>query len=74
MINKNYKKVQEIYNIILPICIEFEESGKLVQVVKYCMDKRGANGGNCRSPRLPLSKAYCKKIDRLLEKAIDFMK
>jgi len=74
VINKNYKRAQEIYNVILPLCMELEESGKLVQVVKYCMDRRGANGGNFRSPRLPLSKEYCKKIDRLLEKAIDFMK
>lgn len=74
VINKNYKRAQEIYNVILPLCIELEESGKLVQVVKYCMDRRGANGGNFRSPRLPLSKEYCKKIDRLLEKAIEFMK
>jgi len=74
VINKNYKRAQEIYNVILPLCIELEESGKLVQVVKYCMDRRGANGGNFRSPRLPLSKEYCKKIDRLLEKAIEFVK
>jgi len=74
VINKNYKKAQEIYNVILPLCNELEESGKLVQVVKYCMDRRGANGGNFRSPRLPLSKEYCKKIDRLLEKAVEFMK
>ena len=74
VINKNYKRAQEIYNVILPLCIELEESGKLVQIIKYCMDRRGANGGNFRSPRLPLSKEYCKKIDRLLEKAIEFMK
>ena len=74
VINKNYKRAQEIYNVILPLCIELEESGKLVQIVKYCMDRRGANGGNFRSPRLPLSKEYCKKIDRLLEKAVEFMK
>jgi len=74
VINKNYKRAQEIYNVILPLCIELEETGKLVQIIKYCMDRRGANGGNFRSPRLPLSKEYCKKIDRLLEKAIEFMK
>ena len=74
VINKNYKRAQEIYNVILPLCIELEESGKLVQIIKYCMDRRGANGGNFRSPRLPLRKEYCKKIDRLLEKAIEFMK
>ena len=74
VINKNYKRAREIYNVILPLCNELEESGKLVQVVKYCMDRRGANGGNFRSPRLPLSKEYCKKIDRLLEKAVEFMK
>ena len=74
VINKNYKRAQEIYNVILPLCIELEESGKLVQIVKYCMDRRGVNGGNFRSPRLPLSKEYCKKIDRLLEEAIEFMK
>jgi len=38
------------------------------------MDRRGLNGGNSRFPRLPLSKAYCKKIDNLLERAIQFMK
>lgn len=74
VINKNYKRAQEIYNVMLPLCIELEESGKLVQIVKYCMDRRGVNGGNFRSPRLPLSKEYCKKIDRLLEKVIEFMK
>lgn len=74
VINKNYKRAQEIYNVILPLCIELEDSGKLVQIIKYCMDRRGANGGNFRSPRLPLNKEYCKKIDRLLEKAIEFMK
>ena len=45
-----------------------------MQIVKYCMDRRGVNGGNFRSPRLPLSKEHCKKIDRLLGKAIEFMK
>jgi 4-hydroxy-tetrahydrodipicolinate synthase len=74
VINKNYIRAKEIYNAILPICIELEDSGKLVQIVKYCMDRRGMNGGNFRSPRLPLSKEYCKKIDKLLEKAIGFMK
>ncbi|MBN2395410.1 MAG: 4-hydroxy-tetrahydrodipicolinate synthase [Candidatus Atribacteria bacterium] len=74
VINKNYKRAQEIYHAILPLCIELEESGKLVQIIKYCMDRRGVNGGNFRSPRLPLSKEYCKKIDRLLENAIEFMK
>lgn len=74
VINKNYKRAKEIYNVILPLCTELEESGKLVQIIKYCMDRRGANGGNFRSPRLPLSTEYCKKIDRLLEKAIEFMK
>jgi len=74
VINKNYKRAQEIYNVILPLCIELEDSGKLVQIIKYCMDRRGVNGGNFRSPRLPLNKEYCKKIDRLLEKAIEFMK
>jgi len=73
VINKNYKKAQEIYHVILPLCIELEESGKLVQIVKHCMDRRGVNGGNFRSPRLPLSKEYRKKIDRLLEKAVEFM-
>jgi len=74
VINKNYKRAQEIYNVILPLCIELEESGKLVQIVKHCMDKRGVNGGHCRFPRLPLSKEYANKIDGLLEKAIDYMK
>jgi len=74
LINKNYNRAKEIYNAILPLCIELEDSGKLVQVVKYCMDRRGMNGGNFRSPRLPLSKEYCKKIDQLLERAIEFMK
>ena len=74
VINKNYKRAQEICNVILPLCIELEKSGKLVQIVKHCMDKRGVNGGHCRFPRLPLSKEYANKIDGLLEKAIDYMK
>ena len=74
VINKNYKRAKEIYNALLPLCIELETSGKLVQIIKYCMDRRGVNGGNFRSPRLPLSKEYCKKIDRLLEKAVEFNK
>ncbi len=74
VLNKNYKRAQEIYHVILPLCIELEESGKLVQIVKHSMDRRGIKGGNFRSPRLPLSKEYTEKIDRLLAEAVEFMK
>ncbi len=70
VIKKDYKAARKIYNSILPLCIELESSGQLVQVVKYCMNKVGAYGGTFRAPRIPLSEEHCKKIDRMLEKAI----
>ncbi len=69
VLENDYKKASEIYYQILPICNELEQSGKLVQVLKYCMDKRGANGGNYRSPKQGLDKKYLKKLDKLIEKA-----
>jgi len=64
----DYKKATEIYYQILPICNELEQSGKLVQVIKYCMNKRGATGGNFRSPKRGLDREYLKKLDQLIEK------
>lgn len=72
--NEDYKRAKEIYNAMLPLCIEIEESGKLVQITKFCMERRGAIGGNSRPPRLPLSKEYCKKIELLFKNIIEFMK
>lgn len=65
---KDYDKAKEIYNKLLPFCIELESSGKLVQVVKYIMDKRGVCGGYSRSPKLPLTEEHKAKIDNMLEK------
>ena len=65
---KDYEKAKKIYNKLLPFCIELESSGKLVQVVKYIMDKRGACGGYSRSPKLPLTGEHKAKIDNMLEK------
>jgi 4-hydroxy-tetrahydrodipicolinate synthase len=68
VLNNDYQRAKEVYYQILPICNELEQSGKLVQVIKYCMDKRGAIGGNYRSPKRPLDKEYLQKLDRLIEK------
>ncbi|MGM0602421.1 MAG: 4-hydroxy-tetrahydrodipicolinate synthase [Bacillota bacterium] len=67
---KDYEKAKEIYNKLLPFCIELESSGKLVQVVKYIMDQRGACGGYSRSPKLPLTEAHKAKIDKMLKKVL----
>jgi len=67
--DKNYNEAKELYNKLLPFCIELEKSGKLVQVIKYLMDKRGIYGGYSRSPKLPLTMDHKKKIDRMLEKS-----
>lgn len=64
---KDYEKAKEIYNKLLPFCIELESSGKLVQVVKYIMDKRGVCGGNSRAPKLPLTDDHKAKIDKMLK-------
>ncbi len=64
----DYKKAKEIYNKLLPFCIELESSGKLVQVIKYIMDKRGMYGGYSRSPKLPLTEEHKKRINLMLKK------
>lgn len=64
--DKNYKEARKLYNKLLPFCIELEKSGKLVQVIKYLMDKRGACGGKSREPKLPLTKKHKEKLDKML--------
>lgn len=65
---KDYDKAREIYDKLLPFCKELEGSGKLVQVIKYLMDRRGAVGGYSRQPKLPLTKEHKYKLDRMLER------
>ena len=67
VVHNDYQKARKIYNKILPLCIELETCGKLVQLAKYCLSRRKSFGGNVRAPRLPLEKEYCKKIDQMLE-------
>jgi len=68
-VKKDYERARELYEKLLPFCIELETCGKLVQLTKYCLDQRGACGGYCRKPRLPLSEEYQQKIDRMLKGA-----
>ncbi|MFN2362743.1 MAG: 4-hydroxy-tetrahydrodipicolinate synthase, partial [Halarsenatibacteraceae bacterium] len=65
---KDYNKAREIYDKLLPFCKELEGSGKLVQVIKYLMDRRGAVGGCSKQPKLPLTKEDKYKLDKMLEK------
>jgi 4-hydroxy-tetrahydrodipicolinate synthase len=64
--DENYTEARKLYNKLLPFCIELEKSGKLVQVIKYLMDKRGACGGKSREPKIPLSKKHKEKLDKML--------
>jgi|SRR6056297_517560 len=66
---KDYEKAKVLYNKLLPFCIELEHSGKLVQVLKYLMDRVGAYGGYSRAPKLPLTTDHKKKLDSMLEKS-----
>ena len=63
---KDYEKAREIYDKLLPFCKELEGSGKLVQIIKYLMDKRGAVGGFSKQPKLPLTKEDKYRLDQLL--------
>ena len=65
---KDYDRAREIYNKLLPFCKELEGSGKLVQVIKYLMDKRGAVGGFSKKPKLPLTNDDKYRLDQLLER------
>ena len=65
---KDYEKAREIYAKLLPFCKELEGSGKLVQIIKYLMDKRGAVGGFSKQPKLPLTKEDKYRLDQLLER------
>lgn len=65
--DQNYKEARKLYNKLLPFCIELEKSGKLVQVIKYLMDKRGACGGKSREPKLTLTKKHKNKLDKMLD-------
>ena len=65
---KDYEKAREIYAKLLPFCKELEGSGKLVQIIKYLMDKRGAIGGFSKQPKLPLTKEDKYRLDQLLER------
>lgn len=64
--DENYTEARKLYNKLLPFCIELEKSGKLVQVIKYLMDKRGACGGKSREPKVPLTKKHKEKLDKML--------
>jgi 4-hydroxy-tetrahydrodipicolinate synthase len=65
----DYARARELYEQLLPFCTELETCGKLVQLAKYCLKRRGGCGGYSRKPRLPLDAQYRRKIDKMLEKA-----
>lgn len=67
--DNNYIEARKLYNKLLPFCIELEKSGKLVQVIKYLMDKRGICGGYSRPPKLPLTVNHKEKIDKMIEES-----
>ena len=64
---KDFKKGREIYNKILPLCQYLENCGKLVQAVKWSLNKIGKVGGHLRSPRLPLNPEEEKKLETILK-------
>jgi 4-hydroxy-tetrahydrodipicolinate synthase len=64
---KDFEKGREIYNKILPLCQFLENSGKLVQAVKFCLDRIGKVGGHLRSPRLPLTSEEEEKLEVILK-------
>lgn len=64
---KDFEKGREIYNKILPLCQYLENCGKLVQAVKWSLNKIGKVGGHLRSPRLPLNPEEEKKLEAILK-------
>jgi len=69
---KDFEKGREIYNKILPLCKYLEDCGKLVQAVKWSLDKIGKVGGHLRSPRLPLTSEEENKLEAIL-KGLDLL-
>lgn len=63
----NIEEGRRVYNKILPLCQFLENSGKLVQAVKWSLNKIGKVGGHLRSPRLALSPEEEKELSAILE-------
>jgi len=70
---KDLEKAKEISEAILPLCSELERSGKLVQVIKYCMEKMGAVGGYVRAPRQPITAKEAQRLDLIVADLVKFM-
>jgi 4-hydroxy-tetrahydrodipicolinate synthase len=55
------------YERLLPLC-RFDMTPKLVQYFKVAMDAVGRSGGQCRSPRLPLTDSEHAELSASLER------
>jgi len=64
---KDIEKGRAIYHKILPLCQYLEDCGKLVQAVKWSINKIGKVGGYLRSPRLPLTTEEEKGLETILK-------
>lgn len=60
-------EAKALYEKMLPLLTFIEESGKLVQTIKACLNKMGRAAGPCRLPRLPLSPEEDAVLERILK-------
>lgn len=58
-----------LYRQLLPL-FRYDSTPRLVQVIKYGLDKIGRPVGGCRPPRLPLEESEQASVDRALSLAL----
>ncbi|MCL5967431.1 MAG: dihydrodipicolinate synthase family protein [Firmicutes bacterium] len=58
-----------LYRRLLPL-FRYDSTPRLVQVIKYGLEKIGRPVGHCRPPRLPLEEAEREAVDRALTGAL----
>jgi 4-hydroxy-tetrahydrodipicolinate synthase len=64
---KDYKKGYEIYRKALPVFNHLESFPKVVQLIKYLIEKQGRVGGYIRRPRLELTEEEKQFIDENID-------
>lgn len=64
---KDYKKGYEIYRKALPVLNHLESFPKVVQLIKYLIEKQGRVGGYIRRPRLELTEEEKQFIDENID-------
>lgn len=64
---KDYKKGYEIYRKALPVFNHLESFPKVVQLIKYLIEKQGRVGGYVRRPRLELTEEEKRFIDENID-------